>query len=59
MFNLFDAYVASILNYGFEAWGFTRAENIERILQIQMHCISKWEETQCIYVVICVLLSTF
>ena len=31
MFNLFDAYVASILNYGSEVWGFTKAENIERV----------------------------
>ena len=31
MLNLFDAYVASILNYGSEVWGFTKAENIERV----------------------------
>jgi len=31
MFNLFDAYVASILNYGSGVWGFTKADNIERV----------------------------
>jgi hypothetical protein len=31
MFSLFDAYVLSILNYGCEVWGFSRAENIERV----------------------------
>jgi hypothetical protein len=31
MFNLFDAYVLSILNYNREVWGFNKAENIERV----------------------------
>ena len=31
MFNLFDAYVTSILNYGCEIWGFTKYETIERV----------------------------
>jgi hypothetical protein len=31
MLNLFDSYVASILNYSCEVWGFEKAENIERI----------------------------
>jgi hypothetical protein len=31
MFNLFDAYVLSILNYNCEVWGFYKAENIERV----------------------------
>ena len=31
MFNLFDSFVLSILNYSCEIWGFTRAENIERM----------------------------
>jgi hypothetical protein len=31
MFYLYDAYVALILNYGKEMWGFTKAENIERV----------------------------
>ena len=31
MFNLFDSFVLSILNYSCEIWGFTRAENIERV----------------------------
>ena len=31
MFNLFDAFVLSILNYSCEVWGFYTAENIERV----------------------------
>ena len=31
MLNLFDSYVASILNYSSEVWGFIKAENIERV----------------------------
>ena len=31
MFNLFDSFVVSILNYGCEIWGFSNAENIERV----------------------------
>lgn len=31
MFNLFDSFVLSILNYGCEVWGFSMGENIERI----------------------------
>ena len=31
MFNLFDAYVSSILNYNCEVWGSIKAENIERV----------------------------
>ena len=31
MLNLFDAFVAPILNYKYETWGFRRAENIGRI----------------------------
>lgn len=31
MFNLFDSFVLSILNYGCEIWGFYHAENIERV----------------------------
>jgi hypothetical protein len=31
MFNLFDSYVLSILNYNCEVWGFLKAENIERV----------------------------
>ena len=31
MFNLFDSFVASILNYGCEIWGFARAERIEMV----------------------------
>ena len=31
MFNLFDAFVQPILNYGCEIWGFASAENIERV----------------------------
>ena len=30
MFNLFDSFVLSILNYSCEVWGFYTAENIER-----------------------------
>lgn len=31
MFNLFDTFVGSVLNYGCEIWGFSRADNIERV----------------------------
>ena len=31
MFNLFDSFVLSILNYGCEAWGFSTAQNVERV----------------------------
>jgi hypothetical protein len=31
MFNLFDAYVLSVLNYGCEVWGFSPNEILERI----------------------------
>ena len=31
MFNLFDAFVQPILNYGSEIWGFASAENTERV----------------------------
>ena len=31
MFNLFDAYVTSILNYGCDIWGFTKYERIKRV----------------------------
>ena len=31
MFNLFDSFVGSILNYSCEVWGFATAENIERV----------------------------
>ena len=31
MFNLFYSFVVSILNYGCEIWGFSNAENIERV----------------------------
>ena len=31
IFNLFDSFVLSILNYSCEIWEFTRAENIERV----------------------------
>ena len=31
MFNLFDSFVVSILNYGCEIWGFSKATNIERV----------------------------
>lgn len=31
MFNLFDAYVLSVLNYGCEIWGFLKAEDISHI----------------------------
>lgn len=31
MFGLFDTFVGSILSYGCEIWGFSRADNIERI----------------------------
>ena len=31
MFNLFDSFIAPILNYSCEIWGFSRAENIERV----------------------------
>lgn len=31
MFNLFDAYVLSVLNYGCEIWGVLKAKNIERV----------------------------
>ena len=30
-FDLFDTYVASILSYRSELWGFSKSENIERI----------------------------
>ena len=30
MYNLFDAFVQPILNYGCKIWGFVTAENIER-----------------------------
>lgn len=31
MFNLFDLFVGSILNYSCEVWGFATAENIKRV----------------------------
>ena len=31
MFNLFDSFVLSILNYSCEVWGFYTAQNIERV----------------------------
>lgn len=31
LLNLFDSYVLSILNYGCEIWGMSKAENIERV----------------------------
>jgi hypothetical protein len=31
MFNLFDAYVLSVVNYGCEVLGFLKAENLERV----------------------------
>ena len=31
MFNLFDTFVLSILNYACEIWGFSNAQNIERV----------------------------
>lgn len=31
MFNLFDSFVLSILNYGCEVWGFSTAQNVERV----------------------------
>ena len=31
MFNLFDPFVLSILNYSCEVWGFYTAQNIERV----------------------------
>ena len=31
MFNLFESFVGSILNYSCEVWGFATAENIERV----------------------------
>ena len=31
MFNLFDSFVVSILNYGCEIWGFANATNIEMV----------------------------
>ena len=31
MFNLFDTFVLSILNYASEIWGFSNAQNIERV----------------------------
>ena len=31
MFSIFDTFVGPILGYNCELWGFTRAENIERI----------------------------
>ena len=31
MFNLFDSFIAPILNYSCEIWGFSRAENIARV----------------------------
>lgn len=31
MFNLFDTYVVSILNYSCEIWGFMKADNIEKV----------------------------
>ena len=31
IFNLFDSFVLSISNYGCEVWGFSTAENIERV----------------------------
>ena len=33
MFNLFDAYVISVLNYSCEVWGFIKAENIEEFIE--------------------------
>ena len=29
MFNLFDSFIAPILSYSCEIWGFSRAENID------------------------------
>ena len=34
MFGLVDTFVGSILSYGCEIWGFSRADNIERIFHI-------------------------
>ena len=31
MFNLFDSYVASILSYNCEVWGFNELQNVERV----------------------------
>ena len=31
MFNLFDSYVLSVLNYGAEVWGFLNSDNIEKV----------------------------
>ena len=31
MFNLFDSFVLSILNYGCEVWGFSTVQNVERV----------------------------
>jgi len=31
LFNLFDAYVLSVLNYNSEVWGFKNADSIERV----------------------------
>ena len=31
LFNLFDSYVASILSYNCEVWGFNQSENVERV----------------------------
>ena len=31
LFQLFDAFIGSILNYGIETWGFGRCEGIERV----------------------------
>lgn len=31
MLNLFDSFILSILNYNCEIWGFSRAENMERV----------------------------
>ena len=31
MFNMFDTFVLSILNYACEIWGFSNTHNIERV----------------------------
>jgi hypothetical protein len=60
MFNLFEFYVLSVINYCSEVLGYDQCDTIERAhcfvngllminpLQIRLHCIANWKDFYCI-----------
>jgi hypothetical protein len=53
LLSLFDTYVSSILNYGFEVWGYHKADDVERVHISYLKRILKVRKSAVNYMVYC------